>query len=61
MSTSPFFVPFKNGFNAILWCCLHITSKRTDAAYENGDIDGTCKQALKSAEIEGDTYFSNTI
>ena len=26
---SLFFVPFKNGFNAVLWCCLHITSKRS--------------------------------
>ena len=24
-STSPFFAPFKNGLNAVLWCCLHIT------------------------------------
>ena len=27
---SPVFVPFKNGFNAAgLWCCLHITLKRS--------------------------------
>ena len=26
---SLFFVPFKNGFNAVLWRCLHITSKRS--------------------------------
>ena len=23
-STSPFFVPFKNGFNSALWCYSHI-------------------------------------
>ena len=28
-STSPFFVPFKNGFNAVLWRCLDVTSKRS--------------------------------
>ena len=25
----PFFVLFKNGFNAVLWCCLHITLERS--------------------------------
>ena len=29
LSTSLFFVPFKNGFTAALWNCLHITSKRS--------------------------------
>ena len=29
MSTSPFFVPFKNGFNQVLCCCLHVTLKRS--------------------------------
>ena len=24
------FVPFKNGFNAIMWCCLHVTTKRSN-------------------------------
>ena len=28
-SMSPFYVPFQNGFNADLWCCLHIPSKRS--------------------------------
>ena len=28
-STSPLFVPFKNGFNAVLGCCLHVMSKRS--------------------------------
>ena len=28
-STSPFFVPFKNGFNAVPWCYLHVTLKRS--------------------------------
>ena len=28
-STSPFFVPLKNEFNAILWSCLHVTSKKS--------------------------------
>ena len=28
-SKSPFFGPFKNGFNAAQWCCLHITLKRS--------------------------------
>ena len=26
---SPFFIPLKNGFNTVLWRCLHITSKRS--------------------------------
>ena len=28
-STSPLFVPFKNGFSAVLCCCLHVTSNRS--------------------------------
>ena len=28
-STSPFFVPFKNGLNAVMWRCLHLTLKRS--------------------------------
>ena len=28
-STLPFFVPFKNGFSAVSWRCLHLTSKRS--------------------------------
>ena len=28
-STSSFIAPFKNGFDAVLFCCLHITSKRS--------------------------------
>ena len=32
---SPFFVPFKNVFNAIQWCCLHITSKRSKMSLTN--------------------------
>ena len=35
------FVPFKNGFNAVLWCCLHITLETNDI-----DMDGTCKRTL---------------
>ena len=27
LSKLPFFVPVKNGLNAVLWCCLHVTSK----------------------------------
>ena len=30
--TSPFLVPFKNGFYADPWCCLHITLKRLKVA-----------------------------
>ena len=44
---SPFFVPFKNGFNTITWCCLHIPSKRSKMLpTKNSDVDGTCKQAF---------------
>ena len=28
-STSPFFIPFKNGLNVVPWYCIHITSKRS--------------------------------
>ena len=28
-SMSPFSIPFKNGFNADLRCCLHVTLKRS--------------------------------
>ena len=28
-STSLFFVPFKYGLNAVLWCCFRLTSKRS--------------------------------
>ena len=28
-SMSPFLIRFKNGFSVFLWCCLHITSKRS--------------------------------
>ena len=37
--TSPFFAPFKNGFNAVLWCCLHIAVKRIRWGWQNGDAD----------------------
>ena len=39
------FVPFKNGFDAVLWCCSHIMLIK-GAAHKNGDIDGTCKRAF---------------
>ena len=43
-SMSLFFVPFKIGFNVILWYCLHITLKRsTGAANKNSEVDGTYK------------------
>ena len=48
-STSPvFFVSFKNGFTAVLWCCLHVTLKKIKgAAHKNGGIFSTWKRVLK--------------
>ena len=42
---SPFFVPFQNGLNTLLWCCLH-NNVITDAAHINSDVDDTCKHTL---------------
>ena len=33
-------VPFKIGFNADLWCCLHIMSNGQRCRAENGDVNG---------------------
>ena len=30
LSRSQFFVPFKNRFNGVILCCLHVTSKRSE-------------------------------
>ena len=44
---SPFFVPFKYRFNAVLRHCLHITLERSKStAHKNGDVDVTRKQAI---------------
>ena len=40
---SPFFGPFKNGFNGFLWCCSHMIKGATD---KNGLKNATCKQCL---------------
>ena len=46
-STLPCFVPLKNGFNTVLWWCLHTTlPKIGGAAHKNCDVDGTCKRSL---------------
>ena len=39
------FVPFKNGFNAVLWCCSHIMLIK-GAAHKNGGIGSTWKRAF---------------
>ena len=39
-------VPFKIGFDADLWCCLHITSNDQRCRSENGDVNGMCNQNL---------------
>ena len=44
-SKSPFFLPFKNGFNVVLWCFLNVNTKKTKgAADKNSDVNGTWKQ-----------------
>ena len=44
-STSPIFVPFKNGFKTVLWCCLHTTSKGLKVT-KSGDVDDTRKRVF---------------
>ena len=52
LSMSSFFVPFKNKFNAALWCCLCVTSKKIKgAAQKKGDGDGMCKPDNKIKSI----------
>ena len=47
-SRSPFFVPFKNGFTAVLRPVLftHNIKKIKHAAHKNGDVDGKCKRII---------------
>ena len=51
MFFTPFFLPFKNGLNAFLWWCLHMTLKYVKkikgAADKNGAKNGTCKPSLR--------------
>ena len=49
-SMSQFLIPSKNGSNAFLWNCLHITLK--DAAHKNSDLDGICKRGLSEWKIK---------
>ena len=43
----PFF-----GFNVVLWCCLHVTSRISKVSLpKNGDVDGACKRALKVIQM----------
>ena len=42
-SMALFIVPFKIGFSAVLWCCSHVTSKRSKVPLHK---NGMCKQAL---------------
>ena len=38
-----FLVPFKNGFNAVLWFCLHVLVKKIrGATYKHGDAGNMC-------------------
>ena len=38
------FAPFKNGFGAVLWCCVHITLKdQRFRSQKNGNIDDMWK------------------
>ena len=46
-STSLFFVPFKNGFSAVLLCCLHSISKISKVPVIKGGIDEALIQKWK--------------
>ena len=59
-STSPFFVPFKNGFNGdpmVLF--THNVKKIKGAAHKNGDVDGRCKRGLRIDCVFQPISFSN--
>ena len=43
------FIPFKNGFNKVLWCCLHVNNIK-NTIHKNSDVDGTCKWCLSKGQ-----------
>ena len=51
-STSSFFVPFENGFNAFFMVMFTCNIKKIKGAvHTNGDIDGPCKRAFSNSSM----------
>ena len=60
-SESSFILPFKNGWNALLWRCSHTTLKYVininGAADQNGNFNGTCEYTLSLTVVARDEVF----